>query len=172
LGSYRPGQGEIPASGRPLHGTQQIFDRPATFEFGSPLEATYAPWYDPTYWYDGLKVRFSLGDKVKNIARLLHLETLLFFELNGSLVAELFVMFYMSGRKWLLLRDIAEFWFLLVPAVTALGIFTLIYLEPRYLAPFVVVTVLCLFLSVHLSNRIALHARKRFCPRHPGTIEG
>lgn len=143
-------QGDIPGSGTPLHGTRQIFDRPATFEFGNPFEVTYPVWYDQSYWTDGLKVHFNIRNQVKIFVGLLTAEALMFLYLHGSIVAGLFVIFYVSGRKWWVLNDIAEYWFLLLPAVGALGIYALVHLEPRYLAPFMVVTILCLFFSVRL----------------------
>jgi hypothetical protein len=69
-------------------------------------------------------------------------------------------MFYMGGRKWSIPKDIVEYWFLLLPAVAGLGIYALVYLEPRYLAPFIVVALLCLFFSVHLA---VSHESRRLC---------
>jgi hypothetical protein len=143
-------QGEVPGSGRPIHGTRQIFDRPAAFEFARPLEATYPAWYDASYWYEGVQTRFNWRDEVKNFARLSILEFSFFLGLNGSLVAGLFILYYMSGRKWLVLRDLSKYWFLLLPSGTALGLYALIYIEPRYLAPFLVVSILSFFIAVRL----------------------
>jgi F0F1-type ATP synthase membrane subunit c/vacuolar-type H+-ATPase subunit K len=150
-------QGESPGNGRPQHGTRQIFDRPATFEFGTPIEATYAAWYDPSYWYEGVRTRFDLRQETRVLAKQLMWEFYLFFDLGGSLIAGLFVMFYMGGRKWRVLEDISKHWFLLVPAVATLGMYALIHFETRYLAPFVVVAGLCLFFSVHLPVSVESH---------------
>jgi hypothetical protein len=143
-------QGEIAGSGLPLHGTRMILNQPATFEFGSPIGGTYPPWTDPSYWYEGVRTRFDLRQAVSNAARFLGIEVSLFFELHGSLIAGLFVMFYVGGRKLSLLSDISMYWFLLVPSVATLGAYALIHVEPRYLAPFMVVFLLSLYLSVHL----------------------
>jgi hypothetical protein len=142
-------QGEDPANGVPAHATRKIFDRPATYEFGgSP--GTYPVWYDPSYWYEGAKIRFNVRQQIRALARNLGWEIFLVFPLTGSLVSGLFVLFYVSGRKSDILNDLYQFSFLLVPAVSALGLYSLVHFETRYVASFVVVVYLCLFFSIHL----------------------
>jgi hypothetical protein len=136
--------------GKPVHGSRQIVDRPATFEFATPLPGTYPAWTDPSYWYDGLHSRINLRRTIGRLFQLLREELVFFFELHGGLVATLFLLFYVGGRKWEMLKDIATYWFLLLPAAGALGLYALIHIEPRYLAPFVATIALCLFFSVHL----------------------
>jgi hypothetical protein len=144
-------QGETPGSGKPVHPSRQIVDRPATFEFGTPLEGTYPAWTDPSYWYDGVQTPFHLRSAIATEARLLRIETLFFFELHGALLATLFVMFYVGRVK---LRDFSSYWFLLLPAAGALVMYAAIHIEPRYLAPFLVVFLLSLFVSVHLPSSL------------------
>jgi hypothetical protein len=143
-------QGDIPGAGKPAHPTRQIFDRPATFEFGSPLDVTYPVWYDQSYWSLGLKPHFDLRSQLKVFLTLSEAELAIFFNLQGSMVAGLFILFFVGGRKWAVLKDVARYWFLLLPAIGALALYSLVHLEPRYLGPFAIVTILCLFLSVHL----------------------
>jgi hypothetical protein len=66
------------------------------------------------------------------------------------MVAGLFVLLFVSGRKWSILGDFSNYWFLLLPAIGALALYSLVHFEPRYTAPFSIVTILCLFFSVHL----------------------
>lgn len=143
-------QGETAGCGEPLHATRQIFDHPATFEFGTPVSGAYPAWTDPSYWYDGVRCRVDVRHVVGNTATLLRTEALFFFELHGSIVAALFILFYASGRKWAILEDLLAYWFLLLPAIAALCIYALIHIEPRYLGPFLVTFLLCLYFSVHL----------------------
>jgi hypothetical protein len=145
-------QGEIPEAGKPIHATRQIFDRPATFEFGSPLNVTYPVWYDQSYWSFGLKPHLDLHSQLKVFATISETEWATFFSLQGSMVAGLFILLFASGRKWSILRDVANFWFLLLPAIGALALYSLVHFEPRYTAPFSIITILCLFFSVHLPS--------------------
>ena len=145
-------QGEIPGAGKPIHPTRQIFDHPATFEFGSPLDVTYPVWYDQSYWSLGLKSHFDPRSQLKVFATIAESEWATFFSLQGSMVAGLFVLLFVSGRKWSILGDFANYWFLLLPAIGALALYSLVHFEPRYTAPFSIVTILCLFFSVHLPH--------------------
>jgi hypothetical protein len=54
-------QGQPPGSGTPLHPTRQIYRHPAVFEFNGPINASYPPWYDPSYWNEGLRFHFVPG---------------------------------------------------------------------------------------------------------------
>jgi 4-amino-4-deoxy-L-arabinose transferase-like glycosyltransferase len=143
-------QGEIPGAGKPIHPTRQIFDHPATYEFGSPMDVTYPVWYDQSYWSLGLKSHFDLRSQLKVFAAISESEFATFFSLQGSMVAGLFVLLFVSGRKWSILKDSAKYWFLLLPAIGALALYSLVHFEPRYSAPFSILTILCLFFSVHL----------------------
>ena len=62
-------QGGPSDSGTPKHPTRMIFENPAVFEFATPIGGTYPPWYDPTYWYEGLTIKFNLVNQVKTAAK-------------------------------------------------------------------------------------------------------
>jgi hypothetical protein len=52
-------QGGPPGYGAPKHASRELWDAPATYEFGEPISGTYPPWTDPAYWYEGLKYHFD-----------------------------------------------------------------------------------------------------------------
>jgi hypothetical protein len=54
-------QGEPAWSGIPVHPTRKLYDHPAVYEFNGPLRSSYPPWYDPSYWNEGLSPRFQVG---------------------------------------------------------------------------------------------------------------
>jgi hypothetical protein len=62
-------QGEPPGSGTPNHPTRKIFDHPAIYEFGTPIGGSYPPWYDPSYWNEGLTPHLDLSQQVRVMAR-------------------------------------------------------------------------------------------------------
>ncbi|CAN5369235.1 hypothetical protein BH10CYA1_BH10CYA1_19880 [soil metagenome] len=41
------------------HPTRIIFKNPTVYEFASPVGGTFPPWYDPTYWFDGVQLSFE-----------------------------------------------------------------------------------------------------------------
>lgn len=150
-------QGLEPGSGLPRHPTRQLLSSPATYEFGSPIAGTYPPWYDPTYWYEGVRTRLELRGQLHTMKRLLEWEGNLFLDFNGTIVCGLFVLFFVANRKALILKDISRYWFVLAPSVVAFILYSLVHVETRYVAAFVVILPLCLFFSVHLTGGSSDH---------------
>ena len=52
-------QGLPLGSGTPKHPTRKIYSKPPIYEFASPIGGTYPPWYDPTYWREGIMPQFE-----------------------------------------------------------------------------------------------------------------
>lgn len=148
-------QGKESNSGIPKHPTRQIFDVPATYEFGTPVGGTSPTWYDPSYWYDGLKFSFNLRQQLQILKRNIEYYYQLFI---GSLILGYFLLVYAGGDVRTSLQQLAANWFLWLPGVTGLGIYLLgvnmpaAFWAPRYVAPFVVLAFAGVFSSVHLLN--------------------
>jgi hypothetical protein len=145
-------QGENTANGRPVHATHKIFERPATFEFETPLGGTYPVWYDPSFWYEGIKLHLDPHEEAETISKNLRWEIELFFYLNGSIVAAWIILFCVGGKKLRVLKDLSDYWFLFVPALSTLVLYSLVHWEPRYIAPFLAVTIVSCFLSIRLPD--------------------
>jgi len=145
-------QGEPEGHGTPAHPTRKLFDSPALYEFDSPVAGTYPPWYDPTYWYEGVHARPSLSRQLKAVARnvLLAYQFLFYRFFPGAVAAALFILFYTSRRAREVVREVAAYGFLIAPALVASACYLLIHFEQRYFAPFVVITGMSLFASVRL----------------------
>jgi hypothetical protein len=141
------------ATGTPAHPTRKLLDSPAVYEFGSPVAGTYPPWYDPTYWYEGVRTRASVIGQLKAVARnvLLAYQFMFYRFFPGAILACLFILFYMSRRSLRrLVRDAASYWFLLLPALVASSFYMLVHFEQRYFAPFVVIIGMSLFAALRL----------------------
>jgi 4-amino-4-deoxy-L-arabinose transferase-like glycosyltransferase len=146
-------QGEPAGHGTPAHPTRKLLDSPGLYEFGSPVAGSYPPWYDPTYWYEGVSARPILKAQLKTIARnaLLAYQFLFYRFFPGAIVAAVFILFYISRRRPReIAREAARYGFLLAPALVASACYMAIHFEQRYFAPFVVVAVLSLFAAVRL----------------------
>ncbi len=136
-------QGEPPARGRPVHPTRKLLDHPEVFEFATPLIATYAPQYDPAYWYQGLQLYIDWGRQLKVIARCVgEIARIFLLGLGGTLVAAIIFLFWSSAAKREVLRDILHYWYILAPGFATFGLYSLIYLEPRYIGAFVAIIAL------------------------------
>jgi hypothetical protein len=145
-------QRQFPDDGRPVHPSRKVLDAPALYEFGSQIGGTYPPWYDPSYWHDGVTPHFELEGQLRSLKRSAKTLARIFFAGAPFLVPGLFICFYVAGRWIISLGHITKFWFLLVPSLSAIGMYALVFLTPRYIAHFVVLLLLGIFSGVRFSN--------------------
>jgi hypothetical protein len=136
---YPHWQGEIPESGTPLHPTRKIYSEPPIYEFGNPVGGTYPVSYDPSYWYEGVVVRFDLKQQLRLLSSsaLFYLD--FFFRQQAGLVLGLFVLFLMGRWQPLKTTEIVREWGLVICALAAFGMYALIYVENRYVGAFAVI---------------------------------
>jgi hypothetical protein len=132
------------------HPPRKVFDLPRVYEFGTPIAGTYPIWYDPSFWYDGLKIRFNFGNQLRVFQSTISGYYQIFFPDFGILFFIIPVLFFMSRRKRLVIRDIAEQWILLIPAIAALGMYFMVSAEPRYIAPFISLLWIGILSGIHL----------------------
>lgn len=60
-------QGGPDGRGSPVHPTRMLLSKPPLFEFATPIKGTYPPWYDPSYWYEGIVPAFKLRNQLRAI---------------------------------------------------------------------------------------------------------
>lgn len=150
-------QGQEPGSGAPKHPTRQIFDAPPAFEFGEPVAGTYPVWYDPTYWYEGAVSHFDVRQHLRVSVEAVKSYYDLFnrWGLQYGLFLSIASLFLMRRPKRRLLRDLNQVRCLLIPAIAGLGLYTLVNVQGRYVASFVVLFWLALLLAVRLDRSVA-----------------
>src|SRR5437016_4331989 len=123
-------QGQPPGNGTPVHPTRQVYLHPAVFEFNGPIRASYPPWYDPTYWNEGLKFNFVprvlVAHATHNAAQIL-----VGFLQPKIWVLAMVTLLVLSTRASFM--GIAAQWFLLVPALAAFSLYSLMFAEFRYM---------------------------------------
>lgn len=130
-------QGELAGLGKPEHPTRKIFSSPQVYEFGSPVSATYAPWYDPSYWNEGLRARFDWAEQVSALEKSLH-EYFGEFKSQAVLIVGVLLLLAMRAVGRTALREYLTVWYLWVPALAAFTIYGLVWVEDRYVAQFFV----------------------------------
>lgn len=150
-------QGGPPENGTPEHPTRKLFDKPEVFEFATPVAGTYAPWYDPTYWYEGLKVKFSI---VRQIQASLKNSLFYYKRFLGILLFVYLVLVCMGDSLWQSLKELKQSWRLLIPATAGLSAYllnsdldlTFMQTQPstRLIAVFIVLLFAGVFSSVRL----------------------
>jgi len=134
-------RGEPPGHGTPKHPTRQIFDDPEIFEFAAPVGGTFPEWYDPSYWYDGVTPRYVDGPGILRILDETSRHYLAFFRLKTFLVTALavaasLVLARRSGQR--LRRAASTHWPFLLIALAVFSIYSILNVEIRRIAPFVV----------------------------------
>ena len=147
-------QGDPASSGTPAHPTTRVLNDPVVYEFKQPLKVTYPPWYDPSYWNEGLVGHFNFRGQVKVLGSALLQYYSVFINSPvgmATLVGFLMLQFYADRRIWTWLQKI-ETWNLLVPALAALALYSLVHVEKRYIGPFVVLVWLSLFSGVRVKE--------------------
>jgi len=126
-------QGQPAGSGTPAHPTRKLYDHPAVYEFNGPIQASYPPWQDPSYWNEGLSPAFKFGTVARHALRgtielgLILLQPRLwaigiFLILLGCVPRETF-------------KGIAAYWHLIAITAAVSGLYALTLMQSRYLAP-------------------------------------
>jgi hypothetical protein len=137
-------------NGTPEHATRRISDHPSIYEFGSPISGTYPPWGDPAYWYEGVVMHFRLGQQLRVLVSnvIIYLEL---FQRQGAVIVSFLTLCFLS-RPRKLLREAAAYAALLIPALAALLVYWLVYVEWRHVGAFVVLLWLGLFSALQLPD--------------------
>ena len=133
---WSPG-GEL---GTPEHGPRQLVESPRVYEFAAPVGGTYPPWYDPSYWHEGLRPPFDAALQLKrlNASVRFYFEWFAYGPQPGLLVVVVLLAVAGATRRPRA-RELLPHWYLVVPALAAAGMYALVNVEGRYVAPFVVV---------------------------------
>jgi 4-amino-4-deoxy-L-arabinose transferase-like glycosyltransferase len=156
------------ASGPPpylKHPVTLLHRHPDVFSFREPLAFSYPPRVDMEYWGAGTKVVFNPRNQLRAIGENL---TILFADPHiaplSGLIGGALIFLLMSSNAPRRFERIPKSWPLLVPAVAAICLYLLVSVEPRYVAPFLVLVLLGLFPAILLQNpkdaakRIAISA--------------
>jgi hypothetical protein len=113
----------------PLSGDRR---EPAVYDIDAPLPGTLPIWYDAGYWYRGV----SSPLKIKPVIRAVVRHARVYFEMLGFLLVGGVAAALMAGVTR---RDIFAMRpepMLVVPALAAFGMYGLVLVQTRYVAPF------------------------------------
>lgn len=147
-------QGDEPGSGKPAHPTRKILDSPPTYEFDGPVGGTYPVWYDPTYWYEGSVSHFDFRQQLRVFVAVARAYYELFHKwgLQYGLLVGLLSLYLIDRKGWSILKDLAQQWRLLVPALAGAGMYAFVNVQGRYVASFIVLMWLGLFSAIRLPD--------------------
>ena len=128
-------QGEPAGTGAPVHASRKIFSDPDVFEFSSPVPGSYPPWYDPSYWYDGVRPHFSVKAQAWALFRASNMY-LKIFSKSGALWVVLVSILVVRRKLLGWGRSSSGAWLVFLPSVAAVTMYSLVHIEFRYFAPF------------------------------------
>jgi hypothetical protein len=124
-------QGGPPGSGMPVHPTRKLNKFPAIYEYAAQNMGTFPPWFDPTYWYEGITPHLDVKRQTAVFIRNLAVEFQIVIETAGALVCVLIFLTLLCGERWG--EGLKRLWLIWTPGAIALVMFALIHVESRYL---------------------------------------
>ena len=152
-------QGQPPQFGTPVHPTKMISEMPHLYTFDGPFAVTFAPFFNPPYYYQGVRRFFSLkaqihaiGGNVLRLSKMVRLQIVFFallvcWVLSRSKVPE-------ERKSWMAIKSL---WPVVLICCCGIGVYLLVILETRYIASFVAMlfVVLLFAISAELAGRPA-----------------
>ncbi len=128
-------QNNFPNSASAKHPPRMVFDKPPIYEFATPFVATFPPWYDPSYWYDGMSPHFDVHKQVHALVEAVGIYHGLFLKPGAALIAVSMILFCMGGS----VTRLTERLDVLLPSIAALILYALVHVEPRYVGCFLLI---------------------------------
>jgi hypothetical protein len=132
------------------HAPRLIHDHPAVYELAGPVGGSIPAWYDTSYWYDGIRIPYSLKKQIYAFVKNAFDYSQILLVHQGPIVVGFLILALYAGNARGLMKDIAHFWFLLAPSILILALYTGLTAETRYVGSFLAVTWMALFLSVRI----------------------
>jgi|GraSoi_2013_40cm_1033754.scaffolds.fasta_scaffold06898_2 hypothetical protein len=139
----------VNGEGTPLHGIRRLAKTPPIEEFATPVAGTYPPWYDHSYWNEGLRPHFAWRRQLHAISTNLS-EYFRLLSAEKGIAVGLLVLILFSSRPGAYGRSFMELWPFWLPAIATIGLYALVHVETRFLGAAVVVLWCSLFAAVRL----------------------
>jgi hypothetical protein len=141
--------GQTEESERLTHPPRRLSLDPPVYEFATPVAGTFPLWYGSSYWLAGWKGHFSwVGQK-----RIFHENYGIYREIlydQKEYVVLLLFLGLVQGSIRGYFKSLLARWVTWLPAIAALGLYGLVRVEPRYVAPFLLILWVTLFAAVKL----------------------
>lgn len=147
-GGNRHWQGDLKGVAEPMHATRKLHNSPPVFEFASPIHGTYPPWYDPSYWNEGIQTTFDVRQQMDRLFLNLKWYFSTAYRIGTAPFLIVLLLFgACSGRLCRLPRNVLAFWPLLLPSLAAFVLYALVHVELRFLGAFALIVLMSAFAS-------------------------
>lgn len=144
--------GQPSRAGKPLHPEPIVIDAPRVYGLGGVFPVTCPLWYDPSYWYRGLRLWIGPRALMRNTLT----------DIKGACKILLF-----GGGSFLLgwaicaviqrpisVRLSSPIWVVWFVSLSAILLYVPVHIEPRLIGPFALVLLLVPFTSVHIPGKL------------------
>jgi hypothetical protein len=131
------------------HPPRRLGNAPPVIEFASPVPGTFPLWYDGSYWLEGTKVHFSISGELRVLRQSVGKYAEILNSQREYLIL-LLILLFMPGSITGYFDRLLKLWPIWLPSLMALVMYALVYLESRYVAPFVVILWIALFAATRL----------------------
>ncbi len=132
------------------HPPKLIYSNPNVFAFSRPFKVTYSPWFDPPFWNEGVTPRVDFMGQLRAINRGV-IKSYKPLVLPAWGVIGGFVILWLAGDDHpLQLRESSGVWCFLIPGISGFGLYLLVHVATRLVAPFVLLIWLGLFSGIRL----------------------
>jgi hypothetical protein len=152
---YRHWQGHEAGSGVPVHPTQELFNSPPTYFFERLSPATNAFWYDPSYWYRGVRIHFNATQQWEAMKQNVFAFSKIQIAILTGVVMMIAILGFHGRAVSLWLKSLKAYLSIFVYCLGALLMYSIIHLETRYIGTFLVIllTILGLCLAPRRKGR-------------------
>ncbi len=110
----------------------KLSDDPLAHEFATPIAGTYPPYYDPTYWNEGIRPQFDWRAQFHRLA-LSGREYFKVLSSQRALAVGVLVLLFFAGEWRGFCQRFTRLWTVWLPAIVILLLYSIVWLEPRYL---------------------------------------
>jgi hypothetical protein len=140
-------------TGLPKHPTRELLQRPRLYEFGTPFNASYPPYYAWSYWMDGTASRFYLRGQLVTLRQ----GAGTFYEISEDQAifsVGLLILAFAVGDWRIYLSSLAKLWYAWLPSLLACFAYSIVHTEHRLVAPFLLILWTASFVAISTSSML------------------
>jgi hypothetical protein len=139
---YSGWNGQPAENGTPAHAPRRISEAPLILEFRAPVSGTQPLWYDPSYWWEGLRVPVSVQRQLAGLLRPFTQAHSIQTVLLASTAALVPLCLFSSRVRRVFRGGGIQNWILIVWPAAACVMYSLVLFNFRYVVPYLVLTCL------------------------------
>jgi hypothetical protein len=118
------------------HPIRKLLGLPHAYEYTTPISGTYPPWFDPSYWHEGIRTHVGVQRQIRtSLLAVAECGLILFSPSMGFCITiPLIFLYLLSPNIRQCLARAGQNWVLWIPALAGIGLYSLVVIIPRYVA--------------------------------------